>query len=122
MRPRDRRKHVDGLGGDVGGEHEERDPDDPQRAPFPAAGDSAQLPDATSDATISTSESSPKPASPTERARTAAVITTTEPTTFQASVAYSSRSPRSSNRCAVVAEFPDGVSARRHAQGRSRRA
>jgi hypothetical protein len=45
----------------------------------------------TSDATISISESSPKPASAIDRATTAAASTTTLPTTFHPSVAYSSR-------------------------------
>src|SRR5438034_7806719 len=53
----------------------------------------------TADAAISIKLSSPKPASATERAATAAARTSTLPNTFQASVAYSSRSPRrSSNR------------------------
>ena len=45
MWPRACDEHVDGLRGDVGNEHEERDPNDPQRAALAAAGDSAQLPD-----------------------------------------------------------------------------
>jgi len=46
------------------------------------------------EAKISTPESSEKPASATDRAATAAVSVTQIPTTFQASVVYSSRSPR----------------------------
>ena len=47
----------------------------------------------TSEAKISIAESSPNPASATERASSAAMITKTEPTTFQPSVVYSSSSP-----------------------------
>src|SRR5512132_916098 len=48
----------------------------------------------TSEARISISESSPNPASATERATTAAARTTPDPTTFQPSVAYSRPRPR----------------------------
>jgi hypothetical protein len=45
MRPRTCDEHICGLAGDIGGEREKRDPDDPQRAALAAVGHSAQLPD-----------------------------------------------------------------------------
>src|SRR5689334_6184022 len=51
----------------------------------------------TMDAPISISESRPKPTSATDRAATAANASTTIPTTFHPSVAYSRANPRRSN-------------------------
>ena len=56
--------------------------------------DSSQI--TTTEAPISISESSPKPARATERAASAATTSTAIPTTFHASVAYSSRKPHRS--------------------------
>jgi hypothetical protein len=56
--------------------------------------DSSQI--TTVDAPISISESSPNPASATDRAEIAAMASTAIPATFQASVAYSRAKPRRS--------------------------
>src|SRR6478672_12257200 len=61
----------------------------------------ASSPTTTSEAKISTPESSAKPAKATERAATAATRLTTMPTTFHPSVTYSSRSPRRSSAARV---------------------
>jgi len=51
----------------------------------------------TTEAKISIRESNPKPARATERAVSAAMATTTTPTTFHPSVTYSRRRPRVSS-------------------------
>lgn len=92
-----------GLPGDVDGQQHERARDDPQRAALTAGpGAAVELPDATVEATISISESTPKPDRATEPAAIAARIRIAVPTTFQASVAYSSTSPRRSSMRSVA--------------------
>ena len=92
------RQHDRGLDEQVQREGEEGGGDERQRPALPIFTGAGKLPNTTVLAPISMSESSPKPASATERALTAATASTAMPITFQPRVPASNSRPRRSRR------------------------